>query len=471
MSRIKAILGRLNPFVPRYRSSLDKKIARYNQTRIVRDTRLLCHAPFSNLYFNTEGDVALCWQTFHRAEKYTENKSIKEIWNSPNFNRIREGIKNHQLEYGCQTCRNHLLENNFTNILAKAYDNDFPKTDYPSIIEFELSNTCNLACTMCNGMLSSVIRRDREKLPPLKSPYGDKFLNELREFIPHLHEARFNGGEPFLIKLYYKIWDMVFELNPDLKMVIATNGTVLNDKVKEYLSRGNFHFNISMDGATARTYERIRINGSFEKLMQNFQFFLRYCKDHQRTLCIMVNPLRQNWQEMPLFVNFVNRYNIHIWFNTIVKPAEQALWSLPASKLQEIYTSLAEAPLDAFSGGDKAIYNYNITTYNNLVHQQIKTWLLQAREREQQQDAIIIRDEDSTKQKALSKIAAYLQDRDQDKKLTFQRIRETEQLMDDALHEDFFRILLDSNPETILDYSRKYSASELKDIFIRHIRH
>ncbi len=466
MLKLKKLFGRIASSGGN--GSLSDRIGQYNHTRIIRDTKLLCHAPFSNLYFNTEGDVAMCWQTFHRAEKYSEDKSLKEIWNGENFKRIREGIKSHNLEFGCQACKNHLLEGNYTNILAKAYDNDFPKTDYPSIIEFELSNTCNLGCTMCNGMLSSVIRRDREKLEPLKSPYGEKFLNELKEFIPHLHEARFNGGEPFLIKNYYKIWDMVFELNPKLKMVIATNGTVLNQKVKDYMAKANFHFNISMDGASKETYESIRINGKFDELMENFKYYLKYCKDNQRTLCIMVNPLRQNWQEMPAFINFVNKHNVHIWFNTIMKPAEQALWSFPAEKLKAVYETLSSASLDPFSGGDKSIYNYNIKTYNNLVQQQIKTWLEQAQSRERDSNGVIIHDDDSLKQKAVSKIAAYLANRDDDKKLVLQRISETEKLVDAELTEDFYRAILDSNPETILAYSRQHSARELSEIFVKH---
>lgn len=448
-------------------AALESSIREYNRTRSVQDKSLLCHAPFSNLYFNTEGDVALCWQTFHRAEKYSGEKTLKEIWEGLNFQRIREGIRNHHMDYGCQACKNHLLEKNYTNILAKAYDNDFPKTDYPSIIEFELSNTCNLACAMCNGMLSSIIRRDREKLEPLKSPYGEKFLTEIREFIPHLHEARFNGGEPFLIKNYYRIWEMAFELNPALKMVIATNGTVLNPKVKDTLARGNFHLNISMDGASKTTYESIRINGEWETLMENFLWFSDYCKTYKRTLCIMVNPLRQNWREMPVFLNFVNKHNVHIWFNTITKPAEQALWSLPAHDLERIYATLASASLDAFSGGDENIYKYNIKTYHNLVHQQIKTWWEQA---EQQKNEITIADADSVKSKALKKISAYLADRTDDKNMVREKIHHTEMLIDEPLRDAFYQSLLDSNPETVAAYCRKYNSTELKELFLQHRR-
>jgi sulfatase maturation enzyme AslB (radical SAM superfamily) len=446
--------------------SLLPLIEEYNQTRPAQNKQQFCKAPFSNLYFNTEGDVALCWQTFHRAEKYTEQKTLKDIWHGLNFERIREGIKNQNLDFGCTACKNHLLERNFTNILARAYDHDYPITKFPAIMEFELENTCNLACTMCNGMLSSTIRRDREKLPPMSSPYGEKFLNELNEFIPFLHEIRFNGGEPFLIKIYERIWDKVAELNPGLKMIVATNGTVLNSKVKQYLERGNFHFNISIDGITKESYEGIRVNGDFEKLMKNFIYFRDYCQNNQRTLCIMVNPLRQNWMDLAQFVNFANEHNVAIWFNTITKPAEQALWSLPAPNLERIYKTLSDAALDPFKGGSEGLYNFNLRVYNNLVHQQIKTWWIQALEHEKSNNSFSIDDDEPIKAKAEKKIYAYLIHRDEDRIMVAEKIAATAAIIDFELADAFYQNVLATNPETLVTFCKQYSANELKDFFL-----
>ena len=66
---------------------------------------------------------------------------------------------------------------------------------WPKHIEFALSNTCNLQCVQCSGELSSAIRAQREHRPPLRSPYGDAFFDEIQEFLPaprggHLHRRR-----------------------------------------------------------------------------------------------------------------------------------------------------------------------------------------------------------------------------------------------------------------------------------------
>jgi sulfatase maturation enzyme AslB (radical SAM superfamily) len=381
----------------------------YNSSRTIRHKKYICHAPFNNMYFNSLGHVANCWLTFDNPEQYDETRTIQDIWQGPKFKKLRAQIKQKDLQTSCKTCQNYLLNGNFTNVLAKAYDNDVPLGDFPTLMEFELENTCNLECTMCNGLLSSSIRKNREGLPPLQSPYGDKFVQELREFIPHLKEARFNGGEPFLIHIYYKIWDAILELNPTLRMVIATNGSALNARIKDYLSRGNFHINLSMDGFSKETYEKVRINGNHDRLMENFDYFHKYCKDNDRVLCVMINPLRQNWQEMPHFVNFCNDRNIQLWFNTIVRPEDQAIWNLSVEELRNIYQTLSSAFIKPCTITSANIYQYNLDTYNNLVHHQIKDWLRDAEKRADEAKAVFADASLSAEQNFWNKMKAYLE--------------------------------------------------------------
>lgn len=445
----------------------DALIAQYNSTRSVSDKTLLCHAPFTNMYFNTEGHVALCWKTFHRHETYSENRSIMDIWKGENFEKIRSGIKDCQLDFGCQECKNHILEKNFVNVLSKAYDTNHIHPDYPTIMEFELSNSCNLGCSMCNGNLSSTIRKNREKLPPLKSPYGEKFIHELRQFIPHLKEARFNGGEPFLINQYYQIWDDVIKLNPSLRMVIATNGTVLNTKVKEYMGKANFHFNISIDGMSPETYEGIRKGGSFSRLMDNLDYFIEYCRKNDRTICIMINPLRQNWWEMPEFVSFCNERNIHLWFNTIMKPANQALWSLPANELKHIYDSLKSEKPKTRGIIPSDIERYNLKTYQNLVEQQILTWYKAAVDRPRKEAPVELGLNETVKSQAVVKIKGYFgTSRSHESETLINKLREIELLISSNEERDsFYGMVLDNNPESLLETAKNQSAEQLLQLF------
>jgi len=359
--------------------TLDKKIIKeYNSSRKLFRRKYLCNAPFVNMYFNIHGDAAPCWLGFQNPDSYPA-KSIKEIWSGQKFNHIRENIVGLSLEKTCGVCLSNLKNKNYVSVLSKAYDFVGRPAKYPLMMELELDNTCNLECIMCDGFLSSGIRKNREKKEAFKPPYDDAFIEQLNEFIPHLKEIRINGGEPFLSATYKKIFENIFRLNPSLNIVVATNGTQWNAGFEDILSRGRFNINISIDSLRKDTYERIRVNGSFDRVMSNFEKFSEYCKRRNTKLCMLVNPMRQNWQEMGDFVEFCNEKNILLWYNTIQHPEEHSLWALPADELEHIYKTLSQITFNPTAGYSVNLHNINV--FKNLVQVQIYNWLEASKKR------------------------------------------------------------------------------------------
>ena len=321
------------------------EILEYNEMRInfdrgrKVDIKSCCNAPYNNMYFSTRGSVTPCWILTDYVEYWTDEKSINDIWFGEKYNELRHNLKRgiFKGEKKCEVCYYNIK--NKVRPLAMAYD-AFSVKEYPTLLELELSNECNLECLMCDGNLSSGIRKNREKLPKLPMYYNDNFIEQLKEFIPHLEELRFNGGEPFLHKMAYKICMMIVEINPKLKINFATNGLIYNKRIEEILEKCNIHMNISIDGFTKETYEKIRINSDWETLMRNFEIFHKYLTINGRELSIMVNPMRNNWWEMKMAVDFCNKYKTNLWYNTIHHPKHLALHSLPKYELENIQNKL-----------------------------------------------------------------------------------------------------------------------------------
>ena len=353
-------------------------ITAYNAARGKPTSSHICHAPFSNMYFNVHGDCAPCWLTFIDPDSYPD-KSVRDIWFGEKYQALRKNLLNYNLTDKCNVCLKNLQNGNYTSLLARAYDVN-EVAEYPAMMELELNNTCNLECVMCIGELSSSIRKNREKRPPVRSPYDEKFVQQLEEFIPHLKELRFNGGEPFLIGIVFKIFEKVEKLNPGLKIVIATNGTVLNYKVKEWLCKLNIHINLSIDSLTPDIYESIRVNAHFDRLMEHFEFYRDYCRANRRTLCVMVNPMRNNWHEMPEFIRFVNKHQVNIWFNTIHRPVEYSIWALPSQELEKICSTLSAVEFNSAERSG-SLSAYNIGLYRNLVNVQFANWWAESKQR------------------------------------------------------------------------------------------
>jgi radical SAM protein with 4Fe4S-binding SPASM domain len=296
-----------------------------------------CIAPYNNMYFTTEGNVAPCWLLVGHLEKWGPDRSIKDIWFGEKFTEYRNSLKEGIFNSECRVCKQKIEADIWP--LAMAYDH-FTVKEYPTLLELELSNQCNLECIMCEGRLSSGIRKNRDKLPPMAQVYDESFVEQLKEFIPHLEELRFNGGEPFAQKIVYDLCMLVAEINPGLHVHIATNGTVYNKQVREILEKCNISLNISIDSLDKDNYEAIRVNGDFDILMKNFQIFNKYCKDNDRTLSVMVNPMNNNWWEMPDFVKFTTDNNVNLWYNTIHHPEHLSIWKLPSSDLNVILQTL-----------------------------------------------------------------------------------------------------------------------------------
>ena len=245
-------------------TNFEKIIEEYNATRLPNARNELCHAPFVSMNFDQSGNATAC--CFNRSfvlGKYPEN-SVSEIWNSPKTNELRQAIKDHNLDKGCGLCKEQLISKFYHSTLARNYDElkvngDEAAATGPRILEFELSNICNLECIMCNGHFSNLIRKNREKLPPLENPYDDAFVEQLRPFWKTVEWAKFLGGEPFLNPLYFKIWKQIAEENPKVKVVITTNSTVMTKNVEWVLEHVKPLLVLSIDSMHKQTYEKIRV--------------------------------------------------------------------------------------------------------------------------------------------------------------------------------------------------------------------
>ena len=332
----------------------------YNVHRRPADATRFCQAPFNNLYFGNRGIVvACCSNRLHILGNYPQ-QSISEIWNGEAAKSLRLAMNNNDFTKGCQACYMAFDAGNFRGMPANVYDNHTHVGTYPKRMEFELSNTCNLECIMCSGELSSSIRERRDKKPPIPSPYDDAFLKQLDEYIPYLQTAQFLGGEPFLIPIYFQIWERMTELNPDIRISIQTNGTILNARVKELLGKLKVSISVSIDSIDTQTYPVVRKNGDLERVMRHVEWFSEYVKEKQTGMSISFCPMQQNWKELPDMVKYANQLGASIFFNSVFIPAECSLMALPTHELEAITAYLQQQAQHLPQGNELEQANYNM---------------------------------------------------------------------------------------------------------------
>jgi MoaA/NifB/PqqE/SkfB family radical SAM enzyme len=318
-----------------------------------KNSKNCCIAPYSTLNFDTTGKIRVCCYNNYFILGAYPSSSIADAWNNPERDSFIQKLSRLEFPKGCEKCRFQVVTNNINNALFTKFDVYEPVlSDMPINMEFEFGNICNFECIMCGGKWSSSIRKNREKLPPIISPYDDNFVNELVPFIKHLRLANFLGGEPFLTSLYYKIWDKIFEHNPSCAVYVTTNGSILSPKVREYLTKSNMRVVVSLDSLQRDTYELIRKNGNFNLVIKNVFEFLAM----KRLSTIAFCPLIQNVLELPAIAKFCIDNGIALYINTVTKPlggrirgihageaSNTSVWTGDDSKMEQVID--AKGPL------------------------------------------------------------------------------------------------------------------------------
>ncbi len=361
-------------------------LSEFEKTRWVQGSNKICHAPFISLNFDQEGNIrACCYNVIHPLGKFPTH-TIAGALGSANTQALRKAIDESDFSKGCYNCEQQLLSKNYYSVHARHYDLPIlklPVESVPRVLEFEISNICNLECIMCSGFFSSLIRKNRENLPPLKSPYNADFVDQIRPYWKNAYVARFLGGEPFLNSIYFKMWDHIKTDNPNLNVSITTNGTILNDRVRDLISKIKPNISISLDSIHKQTYESIRINADFDMVMKNVEEMSDLLSKVDRKVHLSVCPMTLNWQEMPeLFVWGTNR-GISVNLNTVLNPENLSLRHLPKSKLLEIihyYQSQLDSVRRAeilFVKNDNYTARANFERFNSLLNQVI-AWHEQA---------------------------------------------------------------------------------------------
>ncbi|MEX0812903.1 MAG: radical SAM protein [Chitinophagales bacterium] len=345
-----------------------KQYSKFNKFRPDGAKQIFCYLPFNSLTFSFSGDVYVC--SYNRdvvLGKYPEN-SIKEIWEGQKAQKLRRHMRNNDLEYGCRHCKFFFDKGKFTNLRPLVFDKYYKHTngDHPRVFEFEIDNKCNLECQMCNGEVSSSIRKNRDKLPPIPCPYDDAFVEQLEEYIPTLKEAKFYGGEPFMIPLYYKIWDKIQKLNPELELFVITNGTLWNKNIERLMNELNFDVAISIDALDKGKLEKIRKNVEKETLLENINKFNEICRRKNKHLSLSFTIQKDNWDQLPAHIELCNSIDAFAYISYLENPIQFSILELPHDEIAKIREWMDKFTFPTGTPKEK---------HNNRCFQDYKTYL------------------------------------------------------------------------------------------------
>ena len=158
--------------------------------------------------------------------------------------------------------------NNFFRIIANVFSifRASGKSCLPIMLKIESSSLCNLRCQMCPLKVG------------LSRETGTLKFNNFKKIFDEIKPAYLNLtgiGEPLMNKDIFKIISYAKNKNAIIK--IDTNGTLLNkNNIKSLIQSSPSIISISVDGATKKTYEKIRTGARFSDICKNIKSLISY---------------------------------------------------------------------------------------------------------------------------------------------------------------------------------------------------
>jgi len=134
---------------------------------------------------------------------------------------------------------------------------------HPVVLTIESTNACNLRCPDCfTG--SGEVGRAKSMLP---LPLYERVLHELGDYL--LHVEFYNWGEPLLNKDIYEMIRLAARKR--VSTIVSTNFSIPFDaaRARKLVSSGLGTLGVSIDGAHQESYEKYRVRGALERVLDN----------------------------------------------------------------------------------------------------------------------------------------------------------------------------------------------------------
>lgn len=190
--------------------------------------------------------------------------------------------------------------------------NSVPTVKLPTNVQIEPVGQCNLRCEMCPIQF----RKDGPPYGPLAFMKFEVFTGIVDQFAT-MEELHLQGlGEPMM---HPRFFDMVeYAAKRGVSVSTNSNLTLLNDRRAERCVTSRLgYLQISIDGSTAETYERIRVRAHFDRVVANIERILaarRRLQSETPRLRLVMVMMRRNLHELPDLVRFAHRYSIESIF-------------------------------------------------------------------------------------------------------------------------------------------------------------
>lgn len=164
-----------------------------------------------------------------------------------------------------------------------------------------ITNKCNLNCKHCFRTAGKELKNE------LTAEEIKKILDSATKSVVS-KQVSITGGEPFARNDIFEILKYAYE--KDLSVDISTNAILLDEEKIRILEELDniFYMQISVDGITKESYEYIRGNNTFDKLIKSLNLIKKSKFLEQIDLMMIYLVTPKNYKEIEKLPEFAEKY-------------------------------------------------------------------------------------------------------------------------------------------------------------------
>lgn len=175
------------------------------------------------------------------------------------------------------------------------------ETEMPTQLDFELNPSCNMKCPMCPWSAVEGFGEGRQSWMPFEDYKAiiDEVGGRVMSInLNHVNEPLIRKDLPDFVA--YAISKGIMEV------MFNTNGMLLTEEMsRRLIEAGLTKLSVSIDAITQETYDKIRVGGNFEKILDNIEVFLQVREEMSADyplLKVTFLRLTTNEHELPAFL-------------------------------------------------------------------------------------------------------------------------------------------------------------------------
>lgn len=217
----------------------------------------------------------------------------------------------------------------------------------PLFIAWQLNAECNLGCLHCCEEAGHSMPDEMNRAEVFN------FVQQIVDLnIPYV---AISGGEPLLHPHFFEIADIIRKHNISLK--VETNGEFIDQEIARKLAKLKFRsVQISLDGATPQTHERLRLAGNWEKAVSACRYLI---KDGVNTEIVFV-PTKFNIHEAGQLIDLAHSLGVYgVYTGKIMRIGRAAHnWDMlnPSEAEYEKFFAVLNAKTAEYKGKMKVYY-------------------------------------------------------------------------------------------------------------------